>query len=81
MVLAYFIAKKKGYKTSANSGFTTKDVIRIIWQAVPSLGLIFVVIGGIIGGVFTATEGACIAVLYSFTFHFVTEHLSGLISH
>jgi tripartite ATP-independent transporter DctM subunit len=67
MVLAYFIAKKKGYKTSANSGFTTKDVIRIIWQAVPSLGLIFVVIGGIIGGVFTATEGACIAVLYSFT--------------
>ena len=67
MVVAYFIAKKKGYKTSANDGFTVKDVLRIIWQATPSLGLIFVVIGGIIGGVFTATEGACIAVLYSFT--------------
>jgi len=65
MVVAYFIAKKKGYKGSANEGLTTADVLRIIWQAVPSLGLIFVVIGGIIGGVFTATEGACIAVLYA----------------
>ncbi|MCT4348957.1 TRAP transporter large permease [Vibrio splendidus] len=66
MVVAYFIAKKKGYKTSANEGFTTKDVLNIVWQATPSLGLIVVVIGGIIGGIFTATEGACIAVLYSF---------------
>jgi len=66
MVVAYFIAKKKGYTTSANDGFTTSDVLRIIFQALPSLGLIFVVIGGIIGGIFTATEGACIAVLYSF---------------
>lgn len=67
MLVAYFLAKKKGYTGSANEGYTTKDVLRIIWQATPSLGLIFVVIGGIIGGVFTATEGACIAVLYSFT--------------
>jgi len=66
MIVAYFIAKKKGYKTSANDGFTVKDVLRIIWEATPSLGLIFVVIGGIIGGAFTATEGAVIAVLYSF---------------
>lgn len=67
MLVAYFLAKKKGYTGSANEGYTAKDVLRIIWQATPSLGLIFVVIGGIIGGVFTATEGACIAVLYSFT--------------
>jgi len=65
MLVAYFIAKKKGYTGSANEGLTTLDVLRIIWQALPSLGLIFVVIGGIIGGVFTATEGACIAVLYA----------------
>jgi len=65
MVVAYILAKKKGYKGSANEGMTAKDVLLIIWQALPSLGLIFVVIGGIIGGIFTATEGACIAVLYS----------------
>jgi tripartite ATP-independent transporter DctM subunit len=66
MVVAYFLAKKKGYKGTVNEGLTVKDVVKTIWQALPSLGLIFVVIGGIIGGVFTATEGACIAVLYSF---------------
>ena len=31
----------------------------------PSLGLIIVVIGGIVFGVFTPTEGAAIAVLYA----------------
>jgi tripartite ATP-independent transporter DctM subunit len=36
----------------------------VLLQAIPSLGLIVVVIGGIVFGVFTATEGAVIAVLY-----------------
>jgi len=67
MVVAYFIAKKKGYVAHNVPKRTFKEIINIIWQATPSLGLIIVVIGGIIGGVFTATEGACIAVLYSFT--------------
>ncbi|WP_027695253.1 TRAP transporter large permease [Vibrio litoralis] len=66
MVVAYIIAKRKGYDKHAVERHTLRQVASIVWQAVPSLGLIFVVIGGIIGGVFTATEGACIAVLYSF---------------
>ncbi|OEF27382.1 TRAP transporter large permease [Vibrio rumoiensis] len=66
MVVAYFIAKKKGYNSHTAPRPAFKEALSIIWQALPSLGLIFVVIGGIIGGVFTATEGACIAVLYSF---------------
>jgi tripartite ATP-independent transporter DctM subunit len=35
-------------------------------NALPSLLLVFIVIGGILGGIFTATEAAAIAVLYSF---------------
>lgn len=35
------------------------------WQALPSLFLLFVVIGGIVGGVFTATEASAIAVIYT----------------
>ncbi len=35
-------------------------------RAVPSLLLVIIVIGGILGGIFTATEAAAIAVLYSF---------------
>ncbi|CAH0525728.1 TRAP transporter large permease [Vibrio hippocampi] len=65
MVLAYFIAKKRGYRNS-DQKVTPSQAFRITLSAIPSLGLIIVVIGGIIGGVFTATEGACIAVLYAF---------------
>ncbi|MGV2986789.1 TRAP transporter large permease [Vibrio sp. E150_011] len=66
MVVAYFIAKKKGYGAEVGPRKTLKEIATVVWQATPSLGLIIVVIGGIIGGVFTATEGACIAVLYAF---------------
>ncbi|WP_413284255.1 TRAP transporter large permease [Vibrio sp. MA40-2] len=65
MVVAYIIAKKKGYKSTAIK-LTIREKLVITWRAIPSLGLVVVVIGGIIGGIFTATEGACIAVLYSF---------------
>ncbi|GAL13259.1 TRAP-type C4-dicarboxylate transport system large permease component [Vibrio astriarenae] len=65
MVVAYMIAKKKGYRTISEPK-TAKEIMDITWRATPSLGLVVVVIGGIIGGIFTATEGACIAVLYAF---------------
>ncbi|CAM4440864.1 TRAP transporter large permease [Vibrio agarivorans] len=65
MVVAYMIAKKKGYRTISEPK-TPHEILNITWRATPSLGLVIVVIGGIIGGIFTATEGACIAVLYAF---------------
>ena len=40
------------------------EAIKITLDAIPSLLLIVIVIGGIVGGVFTATEGAGICVLY-----------------
>lgn len=65
MVLAYFIAKKRGYQDTSPR-VSVREALQISLRAMPSLGLIVVVIGGIIGGIFTATEGACIAVLYAF---------------
>jgi len=44
---------------------TFKEAIHTILQAIPALLLIIIVIGGIIGGVFTATEGSVVAVVYS----------------
>ena len=41
------------------------QALKIFLDAVPSLSLIIIIIGGIIGGIFTATEGAAIAVVYS----------------
>ncbi len=63
MVVAFLYARKHGYKTSAR--VSLKEALTITWQAIPSLLLIIIVIGGIIAGVFTATEGSAIAVAYS----------------
>lgn len=63
MLVVYFIAKKRGYRAKAK--FTAKEAGKIIVQALPCLLLIVIVIGGIIFGVFTATEGSVVAVVYS----------------
>lgn len=63
MVFAFFIAKAKKYGKA--EGYSFKEVLKIIWEAVPSLLLIFIVIAGIVSGIFTATEGSVVAVVYS----------------
>lgn len=63
MAVVYFIAKKRGYR--AKTKFTAKEAGNVIIQALPCLLLIVIVIGGIIAGIFTATEGSVIAVVYS----------------
>ena len=63
MVVAGVIAQRKGYGTDARTSLG--EVGRRFLDALPSLGLIVVVIGGIVGGIFTATEAAAIAVLYA----------------
>jgi len=63
MVVIYFIAKRRGYRAKAK--FTAKEAGKVILQAIPCLLLIVIVIGGIIFGVFTATEGSVVAVVYS----------------
>ena len=47
------------------SGLIILVLLLIILQALPCLLLIIIVIGGIIFGVFTATEGSVVAVVYS----------------
>lgn len=63
MLVVYIVAKKNGYR--AKSVFTAREAGKIILQALPCLLLIIIVIGGIIFGVFTATEGSVVAVVYS----------------
>ena len=64
MVVAIIIAKKKGYKGTPGK-FDWKNLGHATLAALPSLSLIVVVIGGIVGGIFTATEGSAIAVVYA----------------
>ncbi|MBI9063678.1 MAG: TRAP transporter large permease subunit [Marinilabiliaceae bacterium] len=53
-----------GYKLR-NRGAGVKRGLKILWDAVPSLLLLIIVIGGIVAGFFTATEASAVAVLYA----------------
>lgn len=64
MIMAVIIAKKMGYKGQAGK-FDWKTLGVATLQAIPALSLIVVVIGGIVVGIFTATEGAAISVVYA----------------
>ena len=64
VVVAVIIARKKGYKGTPGK-FDWKNLGAATLKAIPALSLIVVVIGGIIAGVFTATEGSAIAVVYA----------------
>lgn len=46
------------------------------WNAIPSLLLLIIVIGGIIAGIFTATEASAIAVIYTLVLAFTYGEIS-----
>lgn len=64
MIVAFYFAKKHGYKTATDK-LKMSEAMRVTLDAIPSLFLIILVIGGIVLGVFTATEASGIAVAYS----------------
>jgi tripartite ATP-independent transporter DctM subunit len=64
MLVSGIIAWKNGYPTVP--GISAKEGILKFFDAIPSLMLIVIVIGGIVAGFFTATEASAIAVLYTF---------------
>jgi len=64
MVFVWLYAKFKGW--GKNDGDGRLSVGKATWQAGWALFMPVVVLGGIYGGVFTPTEAAAVAVLYSF---------------
>ncbi|EKF55350.1 TRAP dicarboxylate transporter subunit DctM [Galbibacter marinus] len=74
MIVAAIWAKKKKYKVGKRSSL--KQVFKTFIDALPSLFLLVVVIGGIVVGVFTATEASAIAVLYTLVLGFVYKEIS-----
>ena len=60
--LAIFLAMKKGYKASAVK--EEDQAWKIVLEAVPSLLAVIIVMGGILAGIFTATEAGVVMCLY-----------------
>ena len=63
MAVAGTIAYRKNYPVGDKVSFRVG--IRKFFDALPSLLLLIIVIGGIIAGIFTATEASAVAVLYT----------------
>lgn len=64
MLVAAVYAIRNNYPIAEKIGFG--EGMRLFFDAIPSLFLLVVVIGGIVAGYFTATEASAVAVLYTF---------------
>lgn len=60
------IKAQKGDLPKTVHRYSANEAIQISLRAIPALLLIVIVMGGIIGGIFTATEAAGVAALYTF---------------
>ncbi len=74
MLVSYLWAKKYKYRVGDRHSFM--EVIRTFVMAFPSLMLLVVVMGGIVMGIFTATEASAIAVLYTLILGFYYGEIS-----
>jgi len=63
MLVAGIIAVRRRYPVAGRPAI--REGVRAFFRAVPSLFLIVIVMGGIVAGVFTATEASAVAVIYS----------------
>lgn len=66
IILVAWYARKRPELRSTTPRPTFGQAMVVLLKAIPALLMIFIVIGGIVLGWFTATESAAIAVLYSF---------------
>ena len=64
LVAAWLHAKRGGPQYREVEPFTAARLWRTFVRALPALGMPVIIIGGIVGGVFTPTEAAAVAVLY-----------------
>ena len=64
LLAAWLHARRGGPQYREVEPFTTARLRRTFVRALPALGMPVIIIGGIVGGVFTPTEAAAVAVLY-----------------
>ena len=64
MVLSFIISTMRGY---ARGNFVPLlQALRITWEALAGLLTVVIIVGGILGGVFTPTESAAVAAVWAF---------------
>jgi tripartite ATP-independent transporter DctM subunit len=75
MAIAYVIARRRGYPVRSRT-MTWRELLPQMWDVLPALLMPVIILGGILGGIFTATEAAAVAVAYAVVVGlFVTKEL------
>ncbi|MCE8458261.1 TRAP transporter large permease [Rhodovulum sulfidophilum] len=64
MIIAYVHAKRGGPAYREAEPFTFARLLRTGWAALPAAGMPVLILGGILGGVFTPTEAAAVSGFY-----------------
>jgi tripartite ATP-independent transporter DctM subunit len=64
VTLCLVIARREGYPRGEPVPF--RQAVRTVLEALWGLGTMFIILGGILSGVFTATESASVACVYAF---------------
>ncbi len=79
VMMAYvaLIAKRRNFPKS-DVPRSLRNILAALWPALPGLGLPVVVLGGIIGGIFTPTEAGAVAVVYALLLGVVVYRNIGL---
>ncbi|WP_199711863.1 TRAP transporter large permease [Alginatibacterium sediminis] len=74
IMIGIFLLGKR-YKIPQQKIVLEQRPLNVIFDALPSLLLVVIIMGGIVGGVFTATEASAIAVVYSLFLGFAYKEL------
>lgn len=64
MLLCYWFARKYDHPRKAKRA-SSKEVLVSLKHSLPAMGLPIIILGGIVSGVFTATESSAVAVFYA----------------
>ena len=72
IIVATIISRKKGY--AGTKEFSLAEVWRTFRRAILALGAPVIILGGILFGIFTATESAAVAVIYALVIGMFVYH-------
>jgi len=74
MIVASFYSHKQGYPRADR--IPMRAALKKLAQAGPSIAMVLIVVGGIIAGIFTATEASAIAVIYALVLSMIYREIN-----
>ncbi len=74
IALTTWIAKQRNYPKHARA--TARELLSAAWQGLPAFVMVLIIMGGILGGIFTPTEASVVAVLFGLVVGLASRRLT-----